>query len=164
MRDATAAMAQQRTTELRRAGARPSLSVAAAGLANSWVFSTLSQRELRQLAKRADTRRVGAGEVLVSEDTAGNEFFVLLEGRVRVTRRARRVTTLGAGASFGELALLDDGPRTATVLAETDVTVLVLRRREFERLLAGSGAFARKLLSAMARRLVEADRAHVECS
>ncbi|HEX5615852.1 MAG TPA: cyclic nucleotide-binding domain-containing protein [Acidimicrobiia bacterium] len=159
------ALASEHGADLRRAARRPSSkAVAAARLANTWVFANLSQRELRQVVKSSATRDVAAGEVLVAEGTSGREFFVLLGGSVKVSRNGRKVTVLGPGSSFGELALLDDGPRTATVTAETAATVLVLGRREFDRLLTGSSAFARKLLAALAHRLTEADTERVECS
>jgi CRP-like cAMP-binding protein len=154
----TRGVAGFRAADMRRSAGRPtSRALAAARLANSWVFSNLSQRELRDVVRHSERRTVPDGHVIVSEEATGDEFFVLLSGSAHVHRNGRAVTTLGPGASFGELALLDDGPRTATVSASGAAELLVLRRRVFARLLDDMPSFARKLLAALARRLTEAD-------
>jgi CRP-like cAMP-binding protein len=74
-----------------------------------------------------------------------------------VTRRNKRVATIGPGAAFGELALLDKAPRNATVVAETPMELVVLGQREFAGIIDEVPGFARKLLAGMANRLREAD-------
>ena len=100
---------------------------------------------------------VPAGKVLVEEGTVGREFFLIVDGSARVERQGKKVAVLGAGSYFGELSLLDRRPRSATVVSETDLDVLVLDQRHFNALLDSVPTIARKLLSAMATRLREQD-------
>ncbi|MDQ1518946.1 MAG: family transcriptional regulator, cyclic receptor protein [Actinomycetota bacterium] len=126
------------------------------------MFSALSKRDLQLLARRAEDVRVPAGKVLVNEGETGHEFFVILDGTARVTRRGKRVATLGPGSAFGELALLDKAPRNATVIAETPMELVVLGQREFAGIIDEVPGFARKLLAGMASRLREADAKAVQ--
>lgn len=126
------------------------------------LFSALSRKELTLVARRAEDVKVDAGRVLVSEGATGSEFFVIIEGTAKVSRRGRKVATLGPGAAFGELALLDKAPRNASVTAETDMELVVLGQREFGGLIDELPGVARKLLTGMARRLREADSQSVQ--
>ena len=126
------------------------------------LFSALSRKELGLVARRAEDVKVDAGRVLVSEGSSGSEFFVILEGTAKVSRRGRKVATLGPGAAFGELALLDRAPRNATVTAETDMELVVLGQREFGGVIDEVPGVARKLLTGMARRLRDADNHSVQ--
>jgi CRP/FNR family transcriptional regulator, cyclic AMP receptor protein len=126
-------------------------------LSSIWLFSTATPRELRLVAKALDEVTAPAGAVLTEEGTMGREFFYIVEGRASVRRGGRRVALLGPGDYFGELALLDRGPRSATVVAETDMVLLNMSQREFYGLLEDVPPLARKLLSAMAGRLRDAD-------
>ena len=80
----------------------------------------------------------------------------------RVTRQGRKIATIGPGAAFGELALLEKAPRNATVVADTDMELVVLGQREFAGLIDEVPGFARKLLAGMAHRLREADARSVQ--
>jgi CRP/FNR family cyclic AMP-dependent transcriptional regulator len=126
------------------------------------MFSACSKRDLQLVARRAEDVRVAAGKVLVNEGETGHEFFVILDGTARVTRRGKRVATIGAGSAFGELALLDKAPRNATVIAETPMELVVLGQREFAGIIDEVPGFARKLLAGMANRLREADAKAVQ--
>jgi CRP/FNR family cyclic AMP-dependent transcriptional regulator len=126
-------------------------------LAQVRLFSTLNKKELTLVGKASDEVQVPAGKVLVSEGTAGHEFYLIREGQAIVRRGGRRVAMLGPGQYFGELSLLDRGPRTATVVADTDMAVLVLGQREFAAILEAVPVVAHKLLEAMAHRLRECD-------
>ncbi|MGH8989227.1 MAG: cyclic nucleotide-binding domain-containing protein [Acidimicrobiales bacterium] len=126
-------------------------------LSSIWLFSTATPRELRLVARALDEVAAPAGTVLVEEGAAGREFFFIVEGRATVRRNGRKVALLGPGEYFGELALLDRGPRSATVVADTDMVLLNMSYREFYGLLEDVPPLARKLLSAMASRLREAD-------
>jgi CRP-like cAMP-binding protein len=121
------------------------------------LFSALSHRELSLVARRAEDVSVPAGKVLVSEGETGRQFFVIMAGTAKLTRRGRRIATLGPGASFGELALLDKHPRNATAVAETPMELVVIGQREFAGLIDDVPGFARKLLAAMAARLRVSD-------
>jgi CRP/FNR family cyclic AMP-dependent transcriptional regulator len=131
-------------------------------LAQVPLFSALSRRELALVARRAEDVTVPAGKVLVSEGETGQQFFVVMSGEAKLTRRGRKIATLGPGASFGELALLDKHPRNATAVAETPMELVVLGQREFAGLIDDVPGFARKLLAAMAGRLRAADMAEAE--
>lgn len=125
------------------------------------LFSALSRKELNLVAKRAEDIEVPAGKVLCSEGEMGNQYFVILSGTARVSRRGRKVATLGPGRGFGELSLLDKHPRNATVVAETPMEVVVLGQREFAGLVDDVPGFARKLLAALASRLREHDASSI---
>jgi len=123
------------------------------------LFSACSKRELSRIASLADQIEVPKGKVLTRKGESGSEFFVIVEGRARVTVGGRgRVSPLGPGASFGEMSLLDQGPRTATVEAESDMQLLVLDARSFSSLLAEVPSVARKVLAAMGARLRVAEK------
>lgn len=108
---------------------------------------------------RAGTDLVFApGRAIVREDTAGYEFFVICDGKAVVSRGGHDVATLGTGDFFGELALLHQAPRNATVTAETKVEAVVVSAQEFRSLLEGAPGLTYKLLAGMAARLSELDR------
>jgi CRP/FNR family cyclic AMP-dependent transcriptional regulator len=131
-------------------------------LAEVPLFSALSRKELALVARRAEDVKVEPGKVLVTEGSTGSEFFVIIDGNAKVSRRGRKVATLGPGAAFGELALLDKAPRNATVTAETPMELVVLGQREFGGIVDEVPGFARKLLAGMARRLRDADAHSVQ--
>lgn len=121
------------------------------------MFSTCTPRELRLVAKSLDEVTAPCGTVLTEEGAIGKEFFFIVEGRASVRRSGRKVALLGPGEYFGELALLDRGPRSATVVADTDMVLLNMSQRDFYGLLEDVPPLSRKLLSAMAGRLRDAD-------
>lgn len=126
-------------------------------LAGVPLFSACSKKDLQRIARASDEVDVKAGRVLVDQGRTGHEFFLVLDGNASVKRNDRKVATLGPGQYFGELSLLDRGPRSASVVADTDMTVLVLGQREFSAVLDDVPEMAHKLLASMARRLREAD-------
>src|SRR5580704_19252961 len=91
----------------------------------------LTSTQLEQVAGLAERVQVDKGEVLAREGRIGREFFLILSGRVSVTRGGRRINTLGPGDFFGELAAINPGPRNATVAALSEVDVLIIGPREF---------------------------------
>ena len=121
------------------------------------LFRACSKQDLRRIARLADPDDVKEGETLVSEGQQGKELFVIMSGKATVTRKGRKVATLGPGDYFGELAVLNPAPRTATVKATTPMEVLIVSGRELSVLLADVPIVARKLLAGMALRLQEAD-------
>ena len=131
-------------------------------LAQVPLFSALSRRELALVARRAEDVTVAPGKVLVSEGETGQQFFVIMGGQAKLTRRGRKIATLGPGDAFGELALLDRHPRNATAVAETPMELVVLGQREFAGIVDEVPGFARKMLAGMAKRLREADLQSVQ--
>jgi CRP/FNR family cyclic AMP-dependent transcriptional regulator len=122
------------------------------------LFDGLSRRELVELARRSEDLEVERGKVLCTEGEIAHEFFVIIDGRVQVTRKGRLVATLSGGDFVGEIALLEEMPRTATVTAETPLRFFVLTRREFHQVLEEHPNVERKILRALARRLAETSR------
>jgi CRP/FNR family transcriptional regulator, cyclic AMP receptor protein len=121
------------------------------------LFSALSNKDLAKVAKASDEVSIPAGKVLMEQGQTGREAFVILEGEATVKRNNRKVATLGPGACFGELALLDRGPRTATVEAATDLKVLVLGQREFSGVIDEVPGIAHKMLASLAGMVRELD-------
>lgn len=121
------------------------------------LFSACSQDELRKLSRRTTDIPIVEGHTLVKEGERGLEFFVIVTGRAKVSRKGRKVGELGPGDFFGELSLLIDADRNATVTALTPMEAIVLSRREFEAALADAPRMTRKIMSGMARRLAEYD-------
>ena len=119
------------------------------------LFEGLSRRELVQLERVCEDLEVEQGTVLCKEGDVGREFFVLVDGKVQITRKGRRVVTLTGGDFLGEIALLTELPRTATATAETPVRLFVLTSREFHAVLDQNRNVERKVLRALARRLAE---------
>ena len=121
------------------------------------LFSACSKKELSLISRVSDEVSVAAGRVLCEEGAIGHEFYLILEGQAAVRKGGRKVATLGPGQYFGEMALLDRGPRSATVVADTPMRLLVIGQREFSAVLDEVPMLAHKLLAAMAARLREAD-------
>lgn len=128
-------------------------------IANVMLFSGCDKKELGAIASLATEVEVGGGTVLAREGEIGREFYVILDGKARVTIGDKEVATLGPGEFFGEMSLLDQGPRVATVVAETPMELVVLDPREFTSLVEQHPGVARKVLKTMAHRLREAERA-----
>lgn len=126
-------------------------------LASVPLFASLSRKELQTVARASDELTLAEGKELVHQGDVGRECFVILEGTATVRRNGRKVATLGPGSYFGELSLLDKGPRTATVTADTPLTVLVLGPREFSSVLEQVPGMTHKLLAALAGRVRDLD-------
>ena len=128
-------------------------------LSKIWLFSTSSAKDLRTIRRALEEVTVPPGRMLCEQGTIGREFFLIVKGQAAVRRNNRKVATLGPGQYFGEMALLDRRPRSATVTSETDMTLLVLGQRQFNGVLDAVPALSRKMLAAMATRLRERGRA-----
>lgn len=126
-------------------------------LADTWLFSTCSRRELSRIARTCDEIDIQAGRVLTTEGESGREFFVIRSGQATVRRNNRKIATLGPGHYFGELSLLSRLPRNSTITADTDMNLLVLGQRELSALIEDVPSIAHKMLEAMAKRLSESD-------
>lgn len=126
-------------------------------LARVPLFSALSKKELQTIGRASDEIEVDEGKVLCEEGKPGHEFFLILDGEAAVKRGKKTVAKLSPGRYFGELSLLDRGPRSATVVADSPMTLLVLGQREFSGILDQLPGVSRKLLCSMAERLRDAD-------
>ena len=117
------------------------------------LFSGCNEKHLEFIASRVEEVDVKAGRVLTEEGQSGGEFFIVLSGEAEVKRAAKAVDTIRPGDFFGEIALLDNGPRTATVTATTPMRLLVLSPRQFQDVLHHEPEIAVTLLHTVTRRL-----------
>jgi CRP/FNR family transcriptional regulator, cyclic AMP receptor protein len=117
------------------------------------LFSGLSKRHLNRIAEVAKSRRYSRYSTIVRAGDPGNAFFVILDGSVLVKTPGKRPKRLAAGDSFGEMALLDDAPRSATVDADDEVLVMLLGRKAFNRILEKEPKISLALLRTLAKRL-----------
>jgi len=122
-------------------------------LTNIELFSELSSRELKKVASFMTPIKVKPGRDLTVQGKPGREFMIIAEGTATVRRDGRVIASLGPGDFFGELAVIAGVPRTATVTADTEMTVEALNRREFSSLLDGSPKLAKKILVGAVKRL-----------
>jgi CRP-like cAMP-binding protein len=117
------------------------------------LFSGCSKAELGALALTADELDLREGKELTREGRPGREFFVLVEGTVSVKRRGRKVGELGPGDWFGEIALLTQRPRTATVTATSPLRILVITDRAFRQVVESMPSVGLKVLDKVGERL-----------
>jgi CRP-like cAMP-binding protein len=123
------------------------------------LFSACNDKELGRIASLADEIDVEPGRVLTKEGTPGGEFFVVADGLAIATLRKKKLATLGPGSFFGEMSILDHGPRAATITADTPMHLLVLDPRSFVTLLDDVPSVARKIMRVLAERLREVENA-----
>jgi CRP-like cAMP-binding protein len=129
-------------------------------LASVPLFAACSKKELQAIARASVEVDIQDGRTFVEQGQTGREAFIIVEGTAEVTRNNRKVATFGPGDCVGELALLDRGPRTASVTAKTPMKVLVLGPREFSGLLDEVPTLTHKLLASLATRVRELDKAN----
>jgi CRP-like cAMP-binding protein len=141
-------------------GAKRDMLIAA--LRNSPLFMYATEKDLRNVVKHAHHGRAAAGTTIMHEGDPADRYYVVLDGSVRVTRKGRKLTDLAAGKGFGELALLLDTPRNASVTAVEESELVSFDRKTFAKLLDESPAFARRLMQAVAARLREVDAKAVQ--
>lgn len=131
-------------------------------LAESALFRSLNQRELRQILEVTELRAFTGGQVIVSEGQRGEQLFVVLTGQVEVERSGAAVARISAGEHFGEMALIREQPRSATARALVDSELLVIHRRDFFQVLRSEHRLAVKVLwqftGVLADRLAETTR------
>jgi CRP/FNR family cyclic AMP-dependent transcriptional regulator len=123
------------------------------------LFSRLSQRQLSAVAKYADEVQLRKGAVLAKQGAQGLEAIIIVDGRARVETDGRELAELGAGDVVGEMSVIDGKPRSATVIAETPMNLLLLHRRDFVSLLETVPGLQRKLLVTLCERVRQADQA-----
>ena len=122
------------------------------------LFSSCSNKDLEKIAKAGDEVTMEAGSLVVDQGQTGREAFVILKGSATVRRNGKKVATLGPGSVVGELSFLDHGPRTASVVADTDCVMLVISQRQFLGVLDSIPALSHKMLATLAGRIRELDR------
>ncbi len=128
-------------------------------LRNVPLFSGSTERELAAVANAAKLVAHGEGDVLAREGERGIGFFLICEGTARVSVGGKTRATLGPGDFFGEISLLDEGPRSATVTATSPVTVLGLTAWTFKGLVERHPSIALRMLEMVAARLRRASTA-----
>ena len=122
------------------------------------LFADLEQRELDRIADSFKERRFSAGETVSSEGGGAAGFFVIAEGKASVSVGGSPRGTLGPGDHFGEVALIDEGARTATLTADSDMLCYGMTFWEFRPIVEGNAQIAWKLLQALARKLRAAEQ------
>ncbi len=121
------------------------------------LFADASRRELREISMVADEVVLPTGSTLAREGASGHELVVIVEGAADVTRRGRKINTVADGDFVGEIALVTDRPRTATVTTTQPTHALVVTRRDFRTLMKRVPSIQLKVLDALAQRLLDGE-------
>ena len=121
------------------------------------LFEDCSRRELREIASVADEVVVPAGTALAREGKSGRELVIIVEGAADVTKRGRKINEVGDGDFVGEIAVVTDTPRTASVKTTQPTHALVLTRRDFRTLMKRVPTIQLKVLETLARRLLDTE-------
>ena len=117
------------------------------------LFARCSKKELRMIANIADQIEWPEGKTLIKEGRLGSEFFILIDGTVSVSRDGRKLRDLAAGEWVGEVALISNVPRTATVVTTSPARALVMTGRGFAQLMTDSPSIAAKVLAVLGERV-----------
>jgi CRP/FNR family cyclic AMP-dependent transcriptional regulator len=123
------------------------------------LFSNLSQRHLGKISKHLDQVQVKREWVLAQEGKIGWELIFVVDGKARVEKNGKLIRQLSRGDFFGEISLIDGGPRTATVIAETDMTIWTVHKRSFDHLLNTIPGLQKKMLVSLCKYLRRAEKA-----
>ncbi len=121
------------------------------------LFSELGKNELLRVGQLADVMEMRSGRVLMREGEIGREMMILVDGAASVERDGALLAELGPGEAVGEMALLSDAPRSATVTLTSDGRVLIVARREFRALLDEMPSVRAQIMECLARRLMAAE-------
>ena len=127
-------------------------------LAQVPLFESLSRRHLKKIAEHADEVSFRENETIVEADQPGGTFFVIVEGEVKVLQNERVIARAVPGEFFGEISLLDGGPRTASVVAATPVVAVRLFKSSFDKVVREEPGVAAKILAVVAGRLRQAEK------
>ena len=123
------------------------------------LFSRLSPKQLKSLAKSGAERKFDAGHIIVKEGETGVGFYLLLDGRVEVRKSRKVLTTLSSGDFFGEMGLIDDQPRSADVIAVTPTTTFCINPWTFTGAVKGNPEIAMGMMKVLVGRLRETNKA-----
>jgi len=126
-------------------------------LSNVPLFTNCSAAEIAAIAAVAQEHTYAADQIIVTQGTPGQAFYLVLSGRVEILRDSSSLGTFGSGDFFGEMSLLDQAPRSATIRAVDETTCLMLSSWDFKALLEQHPSIAVKLLEVLSRRLRVAD-------
>jgi CRP-like cAMP-binding protein len=122
------------------------------------LFEGLSAKQLKAVTELAEVARFMAGVAIVKQGVIGDSFYVVLTGQAKVVASGRTLNRLLPGNHFGEISLLDGGPRTASVVSETEMTLVMITQRDFLAMLAKNPDISISLLEGMARSVRRMDR------
>jgi len=122
------------------------------------LLEECTNRQLREIARIAEVQELAAGSVLTRVGEPGEDFFLIVDGAARVEVPGGKTGRLAPGEFFGEMSLLDGGPRSAAVTAETPIRVLVIKRRHFATLLREAPALTLKICATLARRVRDLEK------
>ena len=136
-------------------GVRLAIKKRMAVLARVPLFAGFTKRHMQAVARVCVSRRWAAGSRVVAEGSTDQICYIIVEGTADVLRKGRTIAQLGPGEFFGEIALLDTGPRTATVTAATEMIVVELSRQSFLDVAGADPAILLRMLEALAKRLRE---------
>ena len=123
------------------------------------LLEDCSRKQLKAVAKITEVVEVPAATVLARQGNPGNEFYLIMDGSASVELSPRRRVRLKPGDYFGEMSLLDGEPRSATVVADTPMRLLVIKRRDFATLLREAPELTQSILATLSRRLRQAEQA-----
>ena len=122
------------------------------------LFEGLSRKQLKKVTDLADVARFMGGATLVKQGEIGDSFYVVLTGQAKVVASGRTMIRLLPGDHFGEISLLDGGPRSASVVAETEMTLVIITQKDFLSMLAKDSEITMCLLAGLARTVRRLDR------
>jgi len=126
------------------------------------LFARLGRKELEQIAQLVDDVDIPAGKVLMRQGESGSEMFIIADGTVRIERNGEFIRDVGPGTPIGEMALLSEGPRTATVTTNGPTRILLAGHREFHQLMEQHPTIRLAILDGLASkiRLLDESGAH----
>ncbi len=124
------------------------------------LFNDLNQKQMSEIARHATEVTVTAETVLAKQGSYGLEFMYIVEGSARVERDSQTINQLSKGDFFGEISLLDGGLRTASVIAETPMTLLVVHKQSFDHMLDKVAGLERKIIIALCHYLRTEEELH----
>ena len=127
-------------------------------LARVPIFAGLTKRHLRSVVGISREQQFRERETIAEEGKPGDDFYVILSGQAKVVQRGRTIANLIPGDFFGEIALLDGGPRSASVVAETPLQTMTVNRKPFHSMLQREPTIVLKMLEEVAGRLRNAER------
>jgi CRP/FNR family cyclic AMP-dependent transcriptional regulator len=126
---------------------------------NASLFSELSERQRKNIAKSGTERKFDAGHAIVKEGETGVGFYLILDGKVEVRKKKKVLSTLSAGDFFGEMGLIDDQPRSADVVAVTPTSTFCLSPWSFTGIVKGNPDIAMGMMKVLVERLRNSNRA-----